>query len=147
MSFFHELDEDGVIDTVFSDEMTGAEAFLSFIKAPGNLVAFLVVDGVIAGMGWINGIVRNHAFAHFAYCKRSWGRESLRMGHKLLNYWFSFPDADGAPLFDVLVGNIPARNRLAIKYIEKLGFVEIGQIPKIADGESMSINYRVRDNG
>ena len=69
------------------------------------------------------------------------------MGFRLLDYWFSFPGDEG-PLFDVLIGNIPARNRLAIKYIKKLGFVELGEIPHMADDGAMSVSYRVRkDDG
>ena len=143
IDLFMELYDDGVITSVFSDELRDAQGFIRFLKDPANLPVFIVVDGEITGVAWLNGIYRNHALSHFVYVKRCWGKRSIDMGFRVIDYWFSFPGERG-PLLDVLIGNIPARNRLAIKYIQKLGFVEIGEIPHMAEHGAMSVSYRVR---
>jgi len=140
IKLYHELDMDGVIDTVFNDEMTDSARFVRFMKDPGNLPVFILVGGGLMGVGWLNNIKSNYAMGHFAFVKRSWGERSLDMGRRILKYWFSFP-GDYGPLFDVLIGNIPAQNRAAIRYIKKLGFVEVGEIPHIAEGGAMSVSY------
>ena len=147
VSLYHELDADGVIEAVFRDDMQDAKAFVKSMKHPENLPVFVLVDGDILGVAWLNGIKKNCAFSHFVFVKRCLGKHSIEMGRRLLGYWFALPSGDGF-IFDVLIGNIPARNRLAINYIKKLGYKELGKIPYLADGEPMSVSYIERiDHG
>lgn len=139
--FYDVLDDEGTIETVFGDQIPTAERFLTFLKDSENVPVFIIRDTIV-GVAWLNRIVKNHACAHFAHTKAIKG-VSIQVGMMVLDYWFSFPGKAG-PLFDVLVGNIPASNKLAIRYIKKLGFFEIGEIPHVAPDGAMSISYKVR---
>jgi len=139
---FCELDDDGVIEAVFNESIRTEQDFILLMKSPDNLPVFVVLDGELVAAAWLNSITRNHASVHFIAVKRCRGR-SVEMGLRVVDYWFAFP-GDNGPLLDVLIGNTPANNRLAVQYIKRLGFIEIGEIPHMADGGAMSISYRAR---
>lgn len=142
---FYKIKEDGTLYTVFADRKVNAPRdFMATMKSSSNLVVFVVVDKKIQGFAWLNGCSDNHAFAHFCFFKESWGNSTESMGKELLRYWMSFPGEKGY-LFDVIIGMIPEFNTRAQKFIEKLGFVRVGTIPKMArngdDRVSSIISY------
>lgn len=137
------LAEHQVRDTVFPG-IEDASEFIAFLKRDSNLPT-LMFSGEYApddllGLAWLNNIAENYGFGHFAFLPRAWGGPADMAGRQVLRYWFgAFVD------LAVIIGNIPAWNRHAIKYIHRLGFQHVGEIPKIARDESMSINYLERE--
>ena len=126
---FRKTVQDKTHTTVFYDgKIKTEDEFLDLMKDPKNLPVFVLVDDKLSGYAWINSIADNHAFAHFNFFKETWGKCAEDIGKSLLDYWFSFPGSNG-PMFDVLIGMIPKFNTKANRFIERLGFVRVGEIP------------------
>ena len=144
VALYHELDAEGSIDLVFRDGMQASAEFLAFLKNPQQIPVLQVLDRQVVGVAWLNQVVGNSAQTHFLLTKACWGGHNVEMGHRVVKYWFSFPGADG-PLLDVLLGNTPARLKLATRFIKRLGFVALGTIPYL-DGDGMVVSYQVNPN-
>ena len=126
-----QLVDDGTSDIVFYDsKIKDALDFLGWVKNPDNLMVFLIAENKIMGVAWLNGLAGNQAFGHFAMFKAAAGKYTLDLGKEVLDYWFSMPGEDGK-LLDIVLGMIPEFNSKALHYIEKLGFKQVGRIPKI----------------
>ena len=153
VSIFDQIKQDNTLSTVFyGGTVRNADDFLAFVKSPSNYMSVVAVNKDITGIGWINGVSDNHAMGHFCFFRSSWGKYTQDMGQALLDYWFSFPGDDG-PLFDLLIGMVPSFNARAIDYVKSLGFVELGEIPKMVrspyrvERSGMMILHKVRDDG
>ena len=128
---FATIKREGTLATVFCDgKVSSPEDFIFTMKNPNNIVAFILLDGQIKGFAWLNGCSDNYAFAHFCFFKEVWGKAEA-MGKAVLDYWFKFPGVEG-PLFDLILGLMPKFNQRAQKFVERLGFVRVGEIPKMA---------------
>ena len=145
MDLYDEMVSDGVIGRVFDKEIPTAESFITFAKDPRHLLVFAVVDGTLLGFGWLSEIKRNSAQANFAAVSGCWGKRSVEMGERILTYWFALLGDDG-PIFDVLLGLTPSRNKLAVRFIQKLGCVIVGEIPYLDRGKKMTISYIERND-
>lgn len=99
----------------------------------------------MGGFAWFNEVSDNHCTGHFCFFKETWGKSAFRLAEAVLRYWFAMPNSVGAPLFDVIIGRTPSENRLAVRFIRKLGFVVVGEIPKIANGEPLTVSYLERE--
>lgn len=141
MQVWHKLEEQGIAKIVFSDgTINTPHRFLDFIKEQRNLVSMVLVDDVPGGFGWVNGIAKNHAFAHYAFFRETWGKQTDEMAHALVSYWFDtrFP-------FDILIGQTPEWNRKAVRFLSRIGWTVVGTIPLIADGKGMVVSYITRE--
>lgn len=122
------------------------DEFFDFLNEEGNLPVFIFLGDDCVGYAWLNGIVDNYAFGHFCFFREIWGIYTDQVGVELLNYWASFKDSDGR-LLDVIIGIISKRNKNAVKFIERIGFTILGEIPKIMhiddSKESAILGYRV----
>lgn len=127
---------DKTLYKVFDGKIATPEEFLKFIKSEENLVIFFSVENIISGFAWLTSINKNFAFAHFCLFKEVWGEIAMDIGYKSIEYWKSFK------LFKVILGLINKKNRLAINYIKRLGFVEVGEIPAVVNGQSGILSYR-----
>lgn len=125
-------------------EVKSEEEMIRYLKDPMNMVVFVFVDSQPAGVAWMNGIRNNYGNGHFCFLSKSWGLYTEKMAKEVLDYWFSLA-LNGKPIFEVIIGKIPDWNRKAISFIKKLGFVELGVIPKIEQGHGVSINYLERE--
>lgn len=122
---------DGTFQTVFYDgTVNSSEDFLKVLKATHNYPVFPLVNGSIGAVAWINDLRKNYATAHFCVFKEHWGANSIAMGKAVLKYWFSFPKDNGF-LFDVILGVTPIEYTPAIRFIKKIGFTLIGEVPKV----------------
>lgn len=128
---WRKLFEQNLLKTLFYDgSVADVDAFIQMMKRPSNLPC-LAYDGELLGIAWLNDIAKNRALAHFCFFKEAWGRKSLKSGKKIIDYWFDLNDQNGEPIFKVLIGNTPTFNRQALKFISKLGFDIIGEIPHV----------------
>ncbi len=141
---------DGTLEDVFYDGgVKTAKDLQIMFQDSVNLPVFIVEDGSLLGIAWLNGLAGSSAMAHFCLYREVFGEKSLEIGNKMIDYLFDFPGEQGK-LFDVLIGMIPSFNSKAINYVQKIGFVKVGEIPFVAHHKyknkkyPMIITYRVR---
>ena len=129
---YAELLNDGTADTVFYDgRISDQFEFIEMMKNPTNLPVIVMTGNDISGIAWINSISDNRAFAHFAFFKKVWGKTE-ELGQKILSYWLAIPKSNGY-LLDVIMGLVPAFNERAHKYVERIGFKRLGEIPHLVN--------------
>tara|TARA_R110000751_G_scaffold208951_3_gene312819 strand:- start:436 stop:909 length:474 start_codon:yes stop_codon:yes gene_type:complete len=153
--FFEQANADGIIRRVFlGGAVHDADTFLTYFSTPATLAVLVLFNGKISGLGWLSNVEGRSALPNFFFLKSTWGRQSLQMAQMLLRYWFSFPgNGDDETALDILVGMTPAKNRLACRFVKRLGFTIVGEIPRIANGGPMMISflelemYKELDNG
>ena len=157
--------EEGTFQHVFYDgDIRTPADFLAMMKSSSNHAVFAftghkpvgfarlkeskkrqkaVMMRRLVGFAWLNGIVKNRAFAHFCFLRNSWGKDTVKAGKQIIAYWRSFTDQGGDPLFDVIFGVTPSAYRSALKYIQRLGFVRMGVVP----GMLLNVYAGERDSG
>jgi hypothetical protein len=129
------MEKHGLDKTVFYSGGMDGDKFLKFMKVPQNVVHTLWEEDRVQMIAWINGFGANHAFGHFCCFPETWGKNSVVLGRKSVDYWFGFQRDDNTPLLDVIVGFTPANNVKAVKYIQKVGLTIMGTIPNIRCGD------------
>ena len=131
LGMIREAMTDGSFASVFVDgAVTTPEQCLVVLKKQNNIPAFFFVGKQPIGVAWINGCSDNRAFGHFMFLRRAWGKHTAKAGKIVLDYWFSFRAGDDK-LFDVILGVVPSQNTRAVEYVKKLGFVVLGDVPKM----------------
>jgi len=143
LAFWGKIIEQGLDRRTFGKE-TGPDEFIRLVKAPYNLPVFPVINGenAPAGVAYLNNVVGNHAFAHFVFAKEVWGKKTTEMGQALLRYWFNFADGQ----LDVILGNVPAANSRAVRFVERLGFTNLGEVPYLANNGAATVLYCTHEN-
>ena len=63
-----------------------------------------------------------------------------RAGKLVLDYWRAFV-VGNRPLFDVILGIIPSANNRAVEFVQRIGFVKLGEIPKMLRGQTAALFY------
>lgn len=131
-SFFEKIERDGIVPHVFYDgKVRTTDQFLGLLKNHHNFHSFIMVDGSVKGLAWLNDLNRNHASVHFLSLKEVWGHQTVRMGRKILECWFSIKDGEGSPRFDLLLGVTPAPYKTVLRFIKQIGCTLIGEAPKV----------------
>jgi hypothetical protein len=127
---FTEMVVRGLVSTVFAGSLVkDGDDFLRMIRSPSNLAVFAVLGEQCVGLAWLNGIGVNHAYGHFCYFDND-HVSAVEFGRKVLDYWWSLSGPKGAVL-DVILGAIPSFNARAVAYVQKMGFVKLGEIPNL----------------
>ena len=125
---FDKIVEQNLLKTTFWEgSIVHLSDFIMMVKNPNNQVVFFFEDQNCVGLAWLSAVTSNYAFGHFCLFREIWGR-SVTIGKTCVDYWFSWPGTGGR-LLDVIIGIMPGFNRRAHKYVEKLGWVRLGQIP------------------
>lgn len=113
----------------YEGKIQNVDQFIQMMKNPVNIPVFVFKGYVPIGFAWLNGASGYHAFGHFCFMQSAWGKASKEAAELILHYWLAFARDDGAPVFDVILGTIPSFNTRAIEFVQKIGFVKVGQIP------------------
>lgn len=125
LQFAVRLAEENVFQQVFyNGHLKSPGEFLEFMKRPANLPVFFFDGTEPLGVAWLNGLDGVLAFGHFAAMKNARG-STLELGEMVLRYWMSWG------LFNTILGVIPAWNVLAVRFIQRLGFKVLGEIPEV----------------
>jgi len=100
--------------------------FIDFMQDKNNYPV-VIFDGTmdVGMLAWLNPMNDGNAQAHFCTFK---GHNPLKMGKALLEWWGNYEDSNGV-LFKTIVGITPETYYMALKYIDKLGFTQIGILP------------------
>ncbi len=117
---------EGTFERVFYDGvLRSPEDFVEYMHRPSNLPVFFFRGYDPLGFAWLNGIRGGTAFAHFCGLKsaRGYTREAGALG---LRYWLSAFD-----FLSVFLGVIAGNNQPAVRYVERIGFKVLGEIPNL----------------
>lgn len=120
----------GLVSTVFvGSTIKNSGEFLKMLRSTANVAVFAVLGDRCVGFAWLNGIGINNAYGHFCYFENE-DVTAVQFGQKVLEYWWSLVGPSGGAL-DVILGAVPAFNKRAVSYVQKLGFVKLGEIPNL----------------
>jgi hypothetical protein len=126
LMLWFEMEKLGLDKVVFANGgVTTPVQWMEFIKNKRNVVHIVGNEKEIEMIAWLNSFGFNYAFAHFCAFPPSWGRNTVEVGRMSLKYWF---DMD---VIDVVLGQVPAFNQIAIDYTKKVGMIEVGTVPGI----------------
>lgn len=122
-----------LVDKVFiMGEISTPDKFIAMIKNPRNVFNVVInEENEYMGLMWLNRWGFNHAFVHHCFFPEAWGKHTVEIGKMVLKYWFGMKKDNGEPILDVLMGKTPENNRLAVRFIKKMGFTIIGTVPTI----------------
>jgi len=137
----------GLDKTVFYTGNMNEDKFLGFVKKESNVVHTIWEENGISMIAWLNGFGSNYAFGHFCCFPKTWGKNSVVLGRKCLEYWFSFKRGDES-ILDVILGFTPANNKKAVGFLKKVGLTVMGTIPHIKCGlgdTGMVFSYVTRE--
>jgi len=127
---FDEMVEQGLVSVVFSEVHIKTSAdFKGMMRHPTNIPVFVVQAEACIGFAWLNGVCGTHAYGHFCTFPNG-AMSAIEMGEMVMGYWWSLGGPDKHSL-EVILGTIPAFNERAVRFIQKLGFVKVGEIPKL----------------
>ena len=127
---FTEMVVEGLVSSVFATTLVKDSGdFLKMMKSPSNVPVFALSGDRCIGFSWLNNVGVTNAFGHFCYFPNQ-EFTAMEWGRKVMDYWWSLKGTKGYAL-DVLLGSIPAFNQRAVAFIQKLGFVKLGEIPNL----------------
>ncbi len=130
LALFAQMEADGTASQVFLErEITDAEKWLQYIKSPGVHLYILFADDMPVGVCWIDRLQERWGQFHFCLFRQAWGhRSSVPLGKWVLNEILNMKDEHGY-LLDMLVGILPSRNKVAMRYVLKCGGQKSGVLP------------------
>ena len=129
-SLYSRMVDDGTDKVVFSDGgIKSEEDFLGFMKYGQNYLFVIKNETDISAILWLNRILDKTCYAHFCGFQGSLGEGSVDVGRFAMNHVFGVKDDWGNPCFETVLGLIPTWNNVGIKWLKKVGLVEIGKIP------------------
>jgi RimJ/RimL family protein N-acetyltransferase len=135
ISLHNRIKEEGLWDTVFHDnpQMNLLE-FMNFFSARGVMLQIIhTVEGDViqdkAAIAWLSGVEQYgdslRAIASFCVFRDYQNPVIVdRMAKMVFSYWF---DELG---MEIVIGMTPESNSHAVNFIKRIGFIEIGRIPK-----------------
>ena len=146
---FAEMQSHGLDKIVFySGGIQTAEDFKLFFKNPHVVSHTIWGNSGIELLAWLTHFGKNYAYAHFCTFPSAWGKRTRNLAKQTLEYWFGWSPG-GEPLLDVILGQTPANNRLAVKYIESIGMNTLGTVPLCAVGDKRAglvLSYITRED-
>lgn len=128
---FQKIKAQGLEKVLFYDgSVKDWQSFIAMMKSKDVTPVIPYDDTGILGIAWLTSGHNDWAFGHFCMLKETWGKKSLKVGRLILKYWFSLSINDKA-IFKTIIGITPPNNEKALKYIEKIGFNLLGEIPHV----------------
>lgn len=118
----HKVFYDGSINNTYD--------FINFFKQKHIELTFVTYGQDEAGFFWLSPFVRRSSFITYCFYKNHL-QESLHISRACIADIFNRKDSDGRYKIDTLVGLTPANNRLALKFLRKIGMEISGTIPDL----------------
>ena len=138
-SLYSRMVDEGVAPTVFFDGgIKSSESFLGFMKYGQNYLFVIENETDLAAILWLNRILDKTCYAHFCGFNGSLGEGSWEIGQFAMRHVFGVKDDSDRPCFETVLGLIPSWNAIGIKWLKKVGLVEIGKIPNALWDESQN---------
>ena len=128
---YEKIKSQGLDKVVFYDgSVNNWMEFIAMMKSKEVTPVIAYDDTGVLGMAWLTAGHNEWAFGHFCMLKESWGKKSLKIGKVIMRYWFSLKLND-KNIFKTIIGITPPKNEKALKYIQKIGFNLLGEIPNV----------------
>ena len=122
-TLFDKMVRDGTDKLVFYDGLIKDWIdFIEFIKNPGVMMFAVYEDENPIACGWLNNFKNKTAEAHFCVYSEAWDR-SVEIGKLLID------KAMATTGVNMLVGNVPKFNQLAIDFVQNCGGFVLGELP------------------
>jgi len=130
--------ESKALSSVFYDGACRTfDEFLDTFNASDVHYWALFYEGELAGIAWLTGRVHKRAHGHFCMFQNVYGRscegvsKSVELARFVLSSWLRHKSGAGDEdyLLDVVVGITPKRNRMALKWLLRVGAVRCCEIP------------------
>jgi hypothetical protein len=147
-ALFVKARDEGVLRTVmYSDDVARwtSQTFIDFFRNESRACWLVLRDGKLGGWVWLDDFGHRTARIHFCFFR--WlGRERLtvQVGRDLLWQLLHLEFRNGTRLAAIR-GETPAFNKLALRFIQKVGLRVVGEIPSAAyrqeDGELYPMVY------
>lgn len=141
---YNKLKKSGMYETVFyGGQYPTYESWLQYINDEAWLVKVTEEGKDIAGF-WLTDFEGKTACLHYWIYREAWAR-TKEIGVTILN-WI----ANHVPSIDRLIGKTPSTNKLAVRYLEKVGFevfCKIKDCITLANGDydtAIISNYELR---
>jgi len=112
--------------TFYDGTVNDPQQFVEKMQSRRNNPVFIFDHEKPAAVAWLNDVTANYAFGHFMVLPDYWGERAMEFGHRVLDYWFTI-----SPALEFVIGMIPGFNRLAMAYIKRLGFKDLGRVPML----------------
>lgn len=132
---FERLKEEGLLDPILYSDDVGKitrRSFVEFFKAHGKVFWLVIFDDKLAGLVWLDDFGHRTARMHFCFFK--WltkTRLTVQVARELLWQLLDMKFNRGVSL-RVIRGETPAFNKLALRFIRKVGLEVVGEIPHAA---------------
>jgi hypothetical protein len=129
--YYNDLKQQGLLDYAFHEcQIKEFKNFMGIACDPHNRM-FLVCekDSKPCAHIMLSGFYGKVAMAHFAVLRPYHGKRSVTIARESLTQIFSLSRGGGS-LVECLVGITPKRNKLAIRFAMKVGFVKTAVLPE-----------------
>ncbi|MEW5722531.1 MAG: hypothetical protein AB1896_05460 [Thermodesulfobacteriota bacterium] len=117
----------------FDGKVRSAENFLAF-AASGEIrfyAGYTREEEALepAGFFWLSDFKGLTAYIHFCLFRRLWGRASVGLAREILKGLLAAENENKDRYFRCVRAAVPRTNRLALGFIERIGFVILGTVP------------------
>lgn len=139
-SLWEKMVADGVVNSVFRDgSIVCRDDFVNYVTSEAVIFCVAIENDKPAGMAWLNRIEKRKAWVHFCVFSSHWGAPAVDVGKSLVSFLINLK-SNGEFVFDVFLGLTPKDNRLAVRFIRKVGAKSLGEVKSgiwnAADGAS-----------
>ena len=129
-SVYSRMVDEGTDRIVFSDGTVNTpEDFLAIMKYGQNYLFVVENEADLSAIMWFNRVRYKTCYAHFCGFNGSIGVGSVDIGRFAIDHLLGVTDDFGKPCFETVLGLIPSWNIVGIKWLKKVGLIEIGKIP------------------
>jgi hypothetical protein len=117
------------IHKVFYDgSIQSSKEFIDYFKQERIELFFVYYRDEEVGFFWLSPFVKKSAF--ITYCiYKNFLRQSLLISQACIRGIFALEDEHGDKRLDTLLGITPADNKLALRFLTKIGMTVVGKIP------------------
>jgi hypothetical protein len=131
---YHRLEDEGSLRWLFFEgECKTVIDFISLVKSPRNLF-YIIIDSEeddMVAVFWLNSRTKINCSVHVSFFK-NYFRRSVGISKEILAWVFNtFSN------YKSLLCFIPINNRVANKFVKRVGWIEVGTVPNlIVDAQS-----------
>ena len=132
--WYHQaLEVDGLLPSLFYSEETVTPEGLCKIAIDKTNLFMLVYDNhssLPVGHIHANSFDGLTCMGHFSFLRKIHGKQCVAVGRESLRQFFAWRAADSElPVATSMMGLTPVTNRLACRFVERIGFKPIYEIP------------------
>lgn len=122
------LEKAGRADDLFCDgSVQSPENFVDLFKNGYNKLWLITTNDKVKGIVCLTDFRQATAQAHFAFFKTE--KDTLGIAKEVTKQMIHMKDNDDEYIFSVLIGIVPANNKKALSFTEKMGCTRLCNIP------------------